>query len=178
MQSQIRTMQGDWEALNDEFQTVIERIPDKRIYESVTDYLYSLIINHGLKIQNYSPSNAAIDKKDIFITETGEELLIEKIPIDITVKGSFISFGQLLESMLTSQFRLTASNIEVAQKDESYALKTDGTLWSWGYNNKGQLGHNDVAMRSSPTQIPGTDWSFIQTGGTSVPSGVFALKRV
>ena len=117
MQSQIRTMQGDWEALNDEFQTVIERIPDKRIYESVTDYLYSLIINHGLKIQNYSPSNAAIDKKDIFIAETGEELLIEKIPIDITVKGSFISFGQLLESMLTSQYRLTASNIEVAQKD-------------------------------------------------------------
>ena len=53
MQSQIRTMQGDWEALNDEFQTVIERIPDKRLYESVTDYLYSLIINHGLKIQNY-----------------------------------------------------------------------------------------------------------------------------
>ena len=117
MQSQIKTMQGDWEALNDEFQTVIERIPDKRIYESVTDYLYSLIINHGLKIQNYSPSNAAIDKKDIFIAETGEELLIEKIPIDITVKGSFISFGQLLESMLTSQYRLTASNIEVAQKD-------------------------------------------------------------
>ena len=117
MQSQIRTMQDDWETLNNEFQTVIERIPDKRLYESVTDYLYSLIINHGLKIQNYSPSNAAIDKKDIFIAETGEELLIEKIPIDITVKGSFISFGQLLESMLTSQYRLTASNIEVAQKD-------------------------------------------------------------
>ena len=110
-------MQDDWETLNNEFQTVIKRIPDKRLYESVTDYLYSLIINHGLKIQNYSPSNAAIDKKDIFITETGEELLIEKIPIDITVKGSFISFGQLLESMLTSQYRLTASNIEVAQKD-------------------------------------------------------------
>ena len=117
MQSQIRTMQDDWETLNNEFQTVIERIPDKRLYESVTDYLYSLIINHGLKIQNYSPSNAAIDKKNIFIAETGEELLIEKIPVDITVKGSFISFGQLLESMLTSQYRLTASNIEVAQKD-------------------------------------------------------------
>ena len=117
MQNQIITMQDDWETLNNEFQTVIKRIPDKRLYESVTDYLYSLIINHGLKIQNYSPSNAAIDKKDIFIAETGEELLIEKIPIDITVKGSFISFGQLLESMLTSQYRLTASNIDVAQKD-------------------------------------------------------------
>jgi alpha-tubulin suppressor-like RCC1 family protein len=72
----------------------------------------------------------------------------------------------------------TWSHIEVSVKDESYALKTDGTLWTWGYNNRGQLGHNDVAMRSSPTQIPGTTWSFIKTGGTSVPSGVFALKRV
>ena len=117
MQTQINNMQDDWETLNNEFKTVIERIPDKRLYESVTDYLYSLIINHGLKIQNYSPSNAAIDKKNIFIADTGEELLIEKIPIDITVKGSFISFGQLLESMLTSQYRLTASNIEIAQKD-------------------------------------------------------------
>ena len=39
------------------------------------------------------------------------------------------------------------------------AIKTDGTLWSWGYNNYGQLGHNDRAQYSSPTQIPGTQWS-------------------
>ena len=32
-------------------------------------------------------------------------------------KGTFISFGQLLESMLTSQYRLTASNIQVSQKE-------------------------------------------------------------
>ena len=117
MQAQISSMQEDWDILNDEFKTVIEKIPDKRLYESVTDYLYSLIINHGLKIQSYSPSNAAIDKKNIIIAESGEEIVIEKIPIDIAVKGSFISFGQLLESMLKSRYRLTASNIQVSQKD-------------------------------------------------------------
>ena len=117
MQAQISSMQEDWDILNDEFKTLIEKIPDKRLYESVTDYLYSLIINHGLKIQSYSPSNAAIDKKNIIIAESGEEIVIEKIPIDIAVKGSFISFGQLLESMLKSRYRLTASNIQVSQKD-------------------------------------------------------------
>jgi len=35
------------------------------------------------------------------------------------------------------------------------AAKTDGTLWTWGYNDKGQLGLSDVAARSSPTQVPG-----------------------
>ena len=42
------------------------------------------------------------------------------------------------------------------------AVKTDGTLWSWGYNNKGQLGHNNRTERSSPTQVgSGTDWTDI-----------------
>jgi alpha-tubulin suppressor-like RCC1 family protein len=38
-------------------------------------------------------------------------------------------------------------------------IKTDGTLWSWGYNGNGQLGQNNVVHYSSPIQIPGTQWS-------------------
>jgi alpha-tubulin suppressor-like RCC1 family protein len=44
------------------------------------------------------------------------------------------------------------------------ATKTDGTLWSWGYNNFGLLGHNDNTKRSSPTQI-GTDTTWSQVSG-------------
>jgi alpha-tubulin suppressor-like RCC1 family protein len=33
------------------------------------------------------------------------------------------------------------------------AVKTDGTLWSWGRNNQGQLGLNDATNRSSPVQV-------------------------
>ena len=39
------------------------------------------------------------------------------------------------------------------------ATKTDGTLWSWGYNVQGQLGQNSVVKYSSPVQIPGTSWA-------------------
>ena len=41
------------------------------------------------------------------------------------------------------------------------AIKTDGTLWMWGDNSTGELGVNDVVVRSSPIQIPGTTWSKI-----------------
>ena len=44
------------------------------------------------------------------------------------------------------------------------AVKTDGTMWSWGRNDKGELGVNDVAKRSSPVQIPGTTWSECSSG--------------
>ena len=36
-----------------------------------------------------------------------------------------------------------------------YAIKTDGTLWSWGDNTYGQLGTGDMIHRSSPVQILG-----------------------
>ena len=51
----------------------------------------------------------------------------------------------------------------------SVATKTNGTLWSWGYNNAGELGHNDRANRSSPTQLPGTDWS---AGESKIIAGI------
>ena len=33
-----------------------------------------------------------------------------------------------------------------------------GELWAWGGNNNGKLGDNTVIPRSSPIQIPGTQW--------------------
>jgi alpha-tubulin suppressor-like RCC1 family protein len=46
------------------------------------------------------------------------------------------------------------------------ALKTNGTLWSWGFNGGGQLGDNTTVNRSSPIQIGSdTAWTFTTTGG-------------
>jgi alpha-tubulin suppressor-like RCC1 family protein len=45
------------------------------------------------------------------------------------------------------------------------ALKTDGTLWSWGYSSYGVLGLNNQVQYSSPIQIPGTQWSECNAGG-------------
>ena len=47
----------------------------------------------------------------------------------------------------------------------SVAIKTDGTMWSWGYNGGGQLGTNNLTYRSSPVQIGAlTAWSQIAAG--------------
>ena len=46
------------------------------------------------------------------------------------------------------------------------AIKTDGTLWVWGQNDKGNLGVNDIVHRSSPVQtLPGgTNWKTVSAG--------------
>jgi len=46
----------------------------------------------------------------------------------------------------------------------SAAIKSGGTLWTWGDNQYGQLGHNNTTQRSSPVQVPGTDWNGIGSG--------------
>jgi len=46
------------------------------------------------------------------------------------------------------------------------AIKTDGTLWTWGKNNRGQLGDGTTTNRSSPntTAGGGTNWKTITYG--------------
>ena len=49
-----------------------------------------------------------------------------------------------------------------ASSSHSHALKSDGTLWSWGYNTNGRLGLGDVVDRSSPVQVGSlTTWTSI-----------------
>ena len=44
------------------------------------------------------------------------------------------------------------------------AIKTDGTLWTWGLNQQGELGQGNIVYRSSPIQIAGTSWLQPYTG--------------
>ena len=54
------------------------------------------------------------------------------------------------------------------------AIKTDGTLWSWGLNANGQLGDNSSFPKSSPVQTisGGTNWKQVSISGPST----FAIK--
>ncbi len=54
------------------------------------------------------------------------------------------------------------------------ALKTDGTLWTWGANRHGQLGDGTTTPRNVPVQVGrDTDWTNVSAGA----SHTVALKR-
>ena len=71
--------------------------------------------------------------------------------------------------------------VEVNQMNGALAIKYDGTMWSWGSNSYGQLGHAEGGSpyqpwfpgssrlgvaKSSPTQIPGT-WGNVGADDTT-----------
>ena len=58
--------------------------------------------------------------------------------------------------------------VQVSTNQSGYiARKTDGTIWSWGYNSTGKVGDNSTTDRSSPVQIPGTSWTEVQGAGNT-----------
>ena len=67
--------------------------------------------------------------------------------------------------------------------DNKLAIKTDGTLWSWGMNDYGQSGTNNVIDYSSPVQVPGTTWKNVSggryyfSGGTKTDGTLWAWGR-
>jgi len=83
--------------------------------------------------------------------------------------------GELGQNQAEGQLNSTSSPVQIpgttwskistaGGNDAAAAIKTDGTLWTWGSNSQyGVLGHNESgynARKSSPTQVPGT-WSSI-----------------
>ena len=58
-------------------------------------------------------------------------------------------------------------------RDHSLALKSDGTVWAWGFNQYGQLGDSTTTQRTTPVQVSGL------TGVIAIASGGYhsmALK--
>jgi len=63
-------------------------------------------------------------------------------------------------------------------RGSSFAIKSDGTLWSWGFNSSGQLGDGTTINKDIPTPVPNTtgNWKkavsqmghsfFLKTDGT------------
>jgi hypothetical protein len=85
------------------------------------------------------------------------------------------NFGQLGDNTTTSRstpvttFAGGTNWKQVAGgNNHTAAIKTDGTLWTWGYNGNGQLGTNDTTNRPTPvtTFAGGTNWKQVDGGNS------------
>ena len=80
--------------------------------------------------------------------------------LGLGTSGNYASYSSPKQvGLLTTWLNITAGRYY------TLATKTDGTLWSWGYNAQGQLGLGNITNYSSPNQIGSlTTWSNITAG--------------
>ena len=88
------------------------------------------------------------------------------------------SFGQLGTNTTTSALTPVQVGLSidwksvVCDQNSTLAIKTNGTLWAWGWNNFGQLGigsSSPTVYQSSPIQVGSlTNWKQVSAGVTSV----------
>ena len=71
------------------------------------------------------------------------------------------------DTIVTANFTAPAlaNTIIAAGANHTMAIRSDGTLWAWGYNGYGQLGDNTTTNRSVPVSIgTGTNWVAVSAG--------------
>lgn len=63
----------------------------------------------------------------------------------------------------TNWVKITTSSVT------TFGLKSNGTIWAWGYNLDGRLGTGDFINHYTPVQVGNdTDWADINAGGNQV----------
>jgi len=82
-------------------------------------------------------------------------------------KSSPIAVGTSIPTILSAPAIIGASSWTSVSAGESHstAIRTDGGLFTWGFNGNGQLGLSDTINRSSPVQVGTSSWTAVSAGG-------------
>jgi alpha-tubulin suppressor-like RCC1 family protein len=91
--------------------------------------------------------------------------------------GSLWAWGDNYYGQLGVNFSIKSSNIPIrigtdnnwkaveAGAFHSLAIKTDGSLWAWGYNSSGQLGDDTNKWYDAPVRVgTANDWAAVSAG--------------
>ena len=115
IKNKFPAIEKEWIELKNDLSSLIQKIPTDKQFDNVTKMLFSLMEKNKLAVDNFNPSLAPLDEKQIMNPETKETIYVEKYPIDVELRGNFIDFGNFLDQLAFSNYYLTISNIQISQ---------------------------------------------------------------
>ena len=140
------------------------RVPWERVNNADGNWQYADTVTFRWKMEPNDYYTHAVDPIQTILQKNSGS----KVDwfVDINKTGSNDEYGDLTFHMRGEAVTTTGDWSKIsAGFNHTAAVKTDGTLWSWGLNTNGQLGQDDKVSRSSPVQV-GSDnnWSHVAAG--------------
>ena len=115
IQNKFPAIEKEWKELKTDLSNLINKIPSDGQFDNVTKMLFRLMEKNKLAVDNFNPSLAPLDEKQIVDPENKQSIIIEKYPIDVELRGNFIDFGNFLDQLAFSNYYLTIGNIQISQ---------------------------------------------------------------
>ncbi len=115
IQNKFPAIEKEWKELKTDLSKLINKITSDGQFDNVTKMLFSLMEKNKLAVDNFNPSLAPLDEKQIVDPENQQSIIIEKYPIDVELRGNFIDFGNFLDQLAFSNYYLTIGNIQISQ---------------------------------------------------------------
>ncbi|MFL3013615.1 MAG: type 4a pilus biogenesis protein PilO [Candidatus Neomarinimicrobiota bacterium] len=167
IKNKFPAIEQEWKELKKDLSSLVETIPTDAQFDNVTKMLFSLMEKNKLAVDNFNPSLAPLDEKQIMDPVTQETILVEKYPIDVELRGNFIDFGNFLDQLAFSNYYMTISNIQISQNPYSEGEQKISFI-SYVYtknssNNNGITQNNQNYASTSPN---------IQSNSKSVKSSL------
>jgi len=157
--------------------SVISTFPTDTSTGTVTNTTVSIIFNENIDPDTITTTTFSISEGGDPVPGTvrcsgttatfipSAPLLYGKTYTALATTGVTDLAGNALASAHSWTFTTPPLNVS-ANRYHSVALKGDGTLWAWGYNNRGQLGDGTTNNSSTPEQVTvGITWVSVAAGG-------------
>lgn len=120
---------------------------------------YTLVFSDAGKHILYPSSATVTTLSSLPLYEWGRNAQGQLGQNDIVPRSSPVQVGS------STDWNEIATSSVTSGEGFTIATKTDGTLWSWGYNFYGQLGSGTTISRSSPVQVGLlTNWNKVAYG--------------
>lgn len=107
-----------------------------------------------------SPSGGYYDASSTLIKKGFKSFAISSDNSSVFVQTSYDTCATNCATT-TEQNIISGSGGFIGNSSFAGIKEADGTLWTWGYNNYGQLGNNNVLSTKSPVQLGSGSWKMI-----------------
>ena len=114
LKDKLTSLESNFSEQNKKLLDLLKRIPSITDKTESFEYFRNLLGANYFKIKNYRPYSNAIEEKKLVVSGLKSEIKIQKIAVDIELRGDYLAFGQFIDNLSELPILVNLSEIELS----------------------------------------------------------------